>query len=299
MAEHCLSSRGVRATRPALSYFAAFQECSARPWCAAAAARRAQLLPPPPGAGSSSRRLAGQAPLSRVSTPQSSAPPGREPRSRPSHPGASSLTDGARQPVVAPQRPRRRTPADPEGVINLAVAENKLPQSIAALAERLARAAPLEPTQLGYGDTRGLPALRAAVAGHLQRTLLAGFGVAVPPDEVTVMAGCGAVLDALFWCICESGDGVLIPAPFYPAFVNDLEVRAGCEVLPVPEPDAAVVPTVAALEAAAAAAEARGVRPNVLLLTNPANPTGVLATQTPRRRRCGGAPVAREALRRS
>ena len=37
--------------------------------------------------------------------------------------------------------------------------------------------------------------------------------------------GCGAILDVLFHSITAAGDGVLIPAPYYPAFPNDLEVR--------------------------------------------------------------------------
>jgi hypothetical protein len=39
-----------------------------------------------------------------------------------------------------------------------------------------------------------------------------------------VSAGAGAVLDTLFFCLCNPGDGVLIPAPYYPAFDNDLQV---------------------------------------------------------------------------
>lgn len=49
-------------------------------------------------------------------------------------------------------------------------------------------------------------------------------------------AGCSAILDSLFYCVCDEGDGVLIPAPYYPAFDNDLQVggaatwcsRGGC-----------------------------------------------------------------------
>ena len=46
----------------------------------------------------------------------------------------------------------------------------------------------------------------------------------VDPDHLTVQAGAGAIIDNLFWCIGERGNGVLIPRPYYPAFDNDLEV---------------------------------------------------------------------------
>lgn len=35
---------------------------------------------------------------------------------------------------------------------------------------------------------------------------------------------CSAILDNLFYIICDEGEGVLIPAPYYPAFDNDLTV---------------------------------------------------------------------------
>lgn len=38
-------------------------------------------------------------------------------------------------------------------------------------------------------------------------------------------AGCTAILDNLFYALCDEGDGVLIPAPYYPAFDNDLQAR--------------------------------------------------------------------------
>ncbi len=44
----------------------------------------------------------------------------------------------------------------------------------------------------------------------------------------------------MFYCLCDEGDGVLIPAPYYPAFDNDLQagpwgwgssVPIGCRLL--------------------------------------------------------------------
>lgn len=52
-------------------------------------------------------------------------------------------------------------------------------------------------------------------------------GVQVLPEHLSVSAGVGAVLDLLFHCIAEPGAGVLIPAPYYPAFDNDLWVGGG------------------------------------------------------------------------
>lgn len=76
---------------------------------------------------------------------------------------------------------------------------------------------------------KGVPALRMAVATHLQRTLGASSPAAPPitvdPDHIVVTAGAAAALEGLFFCLGEPGDAVLVPAPFYPAFVGDLGVR--------------------------------------------------------------------------
>ncbi len=48
-----------------------------------------------------------------------------------------------------------------------------------------------------------------------------------------------AIIDNLFFVLGDEGDGVLIPAPYYPAFDNDLKVGGtpvvgrplGCETM--------------------------------------------------------------------
>jgi 1-aminocyclopropane-1-carboxylate synthase len=52
----------------------------------------------------------------------------------------------------------------------------------------------------------------------------------VHPNDLCISTGCGAILDNLFLTITAPGDGVLIPAPYYPAFDNDLRVRNGTKV---------------------------------------------------------------------
>lgn len=44
------------------------------------------------------------------------------------------------------------------------------------------------------------------------------------PNNLVVLAGAGAIIENLFWCIGEAGQCVLIPRPYYPAFDNDLRV---------------------------------------------------------------------------
>jgi 1-aminocyclopropane-1-carboxylate synthase len=49
-------------------------------------------------------------------------------------------------------------------------------------------------------------------------------GVDVDPEHLTALTGCGSVIDLLLHCVANPGDAVLIPAPYYPAFDNDLKV---------------------------------------------------------------------------
>ena len=45
----------------------------------------------------------------------------------------------------------------------------------------------------------------------------------VPTEQLVVSAGLTAVLNYLFYSMCEEGDAVLIPTPYYSAF--DFDVR--------------------------------------------------------------------------
>lgn len=72
---------------------------------------------------------------------------------------------------------------------------------------------------------KGIPALQHALATVMERTFLQGYKL--DPGLLVAQAGCGSILDHLFFCLCDAEEGVLIPAPYYPAFDNDLTVRAG------------------------------------------------------------------------
>jgi len=50
-------------------------------------------------------------------------------------------------------------------------------------------------------------------------------GLEVNPEDIVVQTGCGAILSNMFQLLCEPGESVLIPAPYYPAFENDMKVR--------------------------------------------------------------------------
>ena len=52
-------------------------------------------------------------------------------------------------------------------------------------------------------------------------------------DHVSCAAGAAACLNNLFLSICEAGDSVLIPAPYYAAFDADLGAICALKRIPV------------------------------------------------------------------
>ncbi|GBF93602.1 1-aminocyclopropane-1-carboxylate synthase [Raphidocelis subcapitata] len=162
---------------------------------------------------------------------------------------------------------------DPDGSIVLGVAENRISSDL--VHERIASLGPFPPGLMTYQSWRGIPELGAALKSMLESTFMEG--ISVDPDHLTFAAGAGAIVDLLFHCIASPDDGVLIPAPYYPAFDNDLAVRNSVRPLPVHLSPAA--PLAAQLDAAAADAAARGHPVRALLVSNPSNPLGTVLAE--------------------
>jgi aspartate/methionine/tyrosine aminotransferase len=76
-----------------------------------------------------------------------------------------------------------------------------------------------------YVSTRGIPALREAIAEYLERTRR----LEVSPDEVLVAPGCKMALSLAMMALIAPGDEVLYPDPgfpIYPSFTRGLGAKA-------------------------------------------------------------------------
>jgi len=76
-----------------------------------------------------------------------------------------------------------------------------------------------------YCSTRGVPALREAIAGYLKSTRR----LAVAPEQVLVAPGCKMALSLAMMALIEPGDEVLYPDPgfpIYPSFTRGLGAKA-------------------------------------------------------------------------
>ncbi|KAG0620863.1 hypothetical protein M758_4G250500 [Ceratodon purpureus] len=162
--------------------------------------------------------------------------------------------------------------ANPDGYFVMATAESIL--SFDLVHEKIRNCREVPATVGLYGNFRGGERLRNAISRMMERTFM---GIEVDPSHICISSGVTAVLDLFFFATCNPGDGCLIPAPYFPAFDNDMSIRN--EVIPIPvmpTDTRTYIPTSKEMEEAVLAAESKGVHARMLLVTNPGNPLGTL-----------------------
>lgn len=158
---------------------------------------------------------------------------------------------------------------NPDGYINLGTAENHLLFDL--LEGRLNRGGFIEEHHTHYADLHGMEEFRETLAEFLRETT----GVEMQAEHIALGSGASAVLDMVMYAMCEPGDGVLIPAPYYPGFDHDLRTRVQVEPIPaVTKPEDGFQPTRKVLQDALLMAGRRQIKVRALLLANPNNPLG-------------------------
>ena len=129
-----------------------------------------------------------------------------------------------------------------------------------------AAAACREPRYHHYSPTPGLPELREAIAHKTKRD----SGVDCAAAQVLVTNGGKHAVYNTFQVLCDLGDEVLLPAPYWTSYPETVALGGGVPVvLPTSEVDEFRV-TVEQLEAA------RTPRTKALLFVSPSNPTGAV-----------------------
>ncbi|MGR4881470.1 pyridoxal phosphate-dependent aminotransferase [Streptomyces sp. LARHCF249] len=120
-----------------------------------------------------------------------------------------------------------------------------------------------------YTPAAGIPELRTATAKFLNR-----HGTAYEAGQVVITAGAKQALHYAFTTLVEPGDEILIPAPYWVSYPH-LAALAGGTLVPVqPAQGSGLKVTADQLRAAVTD------RTRVLLLNNPANPSGVVYDRT-------------------
>lgn len=151
-------------------------------------------------------------------------------------------------------------------VINLSVGQPDFPTPQAI---KDATVAAIQANQVdGYTATAGILPLRQAVADRL----LATQGVTVTADQVVVTTGAKLALYALFQVLLNPGDAVLLPAPYWVSYSEQVKLAGGTPIEVAPTASLKVTPD--QLEAAVTPAT------KAIVLNSPQNPSGLVYSKT-------------------
>ena len=119
-----------------------------------------------------------------------------------------------------------------------------------------------------YTPAGGLPELREAIAAKTLRD----SGVTVDPAQVLVTNGGKHAVYTAFAALCDPGDEVICPAPYWTTYPEAITLAGGVPVIVDTDDTAGFKVTVDQLEAA------RTPRTKVLLFVSPDNPSGSIYT---------------------
>ena len=166
---------------------------------------------------------------------------------------------------------------NPTGHINMGTAETRLvDKEMVDLLHTIHGRLKLSPHDFHYNFFQGTIPFRTAIAEYWQKVI---FGKdtnrKITADNIAIGAGCSLALEMLATMLGDPGDVVLVPAPYYPGFVDDFNERA--KVLPVgvhcgPELSRA------AFDAALEEQKKQGKRVRAVLFSSPNNPVGIVYT---------------------
>ncbi|KAF7702198.1 1-aminocyclopropane-1-carboxylate synthase-like protein 1 [Silurus meridionalis] len=173
--------------------------------------------------------------------------------------------------------------SNPEGILNLGTSENKLCSDL--LQKRLIQPDMhyIDSCLLQYPDWKGHRFLREEVATFLSVHCQAPRPLKA--DNVVVINGCGSLFSAIAAVLCDPGDAILIPTPFYGVITEDVDLYSSVKLYCVPldsEPgqndDRPFHLTAEKLEHALQKAKKEGVNIRAIILVNPHNPLGEIYT---------------------
>ena len=151
-----------------------------------------------------------------------------------------------------------------EDVINFGAGEPDFPTP--AHVVEAAREACRDPAMHRYTPAGGLPRLREAIT----RKTVRDSGLVCEPEHVLVTNGGKHALYNTFSALIDPGDEVLLPAPFWVSYPEQIGLAGGVTVQVHAGVDSGYRVSVEQLEAA------RTERTKVLMFTSPSNPTGAV-----------------------
>jgi len=117
-----------------------------------------------------------------------------------------------------------------------------------------------------YTQATGLPKLKTAVCDAFQRD----YGHSWQPSQVAVSNGAKHAIHNLLTALCEPGDEVIIPAPYWVSYSALVEITGATPVIVPTTEESGFCMSPAQFESAITP------RTRLLMLNNPCNPTGAV-----------------------
>ncbi len=120
-----------------------------------------------------------------------------------------------------------------------------------------------------YTPAGGTVVLRKAIGRQLE----ADTGLSYKPSQITVTNGAKESLYLAFQALCDAGDEVLVPAPYWVSYLEQIKLA---EATPI------IIPTDAASDFKVTAAQLAlytTPRSRIFILNSPSNPTGMVYTE--------------------
>jgi aspartate aminotransferase len=123
-----------------------------------------------------------------------------------------------------------------------------------------------DPKNHRYTPAGGLPELKEAIAAKTRRD----SGLAVEPSQVVVTNGGKHAVFSAFAALCDPGDEVIVPAPYWTTYPEAIRLAGGVPVVVDTTDDTGFKVTTDQLDAA------KSERTKVLLFVSPDNPSGAV-----------------------
>ncbi|MGE0143074.1 MAG: pyridoxal phosphate-dependent aminotransferase [Planctomycetota bacterium] len=177
---------------------------------------------------------------------------------------ARAVTDSITLAITARAQAMR---AQGTSVISLAAGEPDFPSPDSVCEAGIAA---IRNGQTRYTPAPGMPDVRAAAAHWFRRH----FGLEYTASHVMVTAGAKPALLLALMTLCEDGDPVLLPAPFWASYTDLVGLAGGRPVVLPAVPEQGFIHSGAQVGAAMDASGARGV-----MLNWPNNPSGAVPTR--------------------
>jgi len=168
---------------------------------------------------------------------------------------------------------------NPEGTFPLNVAENKLMSDVVRKKlDAIIKLNEIPEWVMGYTHPNGHPEVRQQVAKFMVAHLCQ---CPIHENSIAFSAGASAIIEASSFVMADPGDVVVIPAPSYPMYTNDLGVKSGMgrydlqTHFDIKDIGSNAPVTIEMLDKAKKDLDAQGKCFKLLLITSPDNPTGV------------------------